>query len=112
MKNKINYYTEEELKDIQYRMSNVAVKILESYRVKKKFFKKVINRIETENPETKPFQKRTMFDMKMEWATHNFLYNINFQRNRTADVDLNCEINILKKIAYTIVGLLTWIFIK
>lgn len=48
----------------------------------------------------------------LEWATHNFCYKINFERNRTKDVDLNYPQEKKVNILYNIVGVLVWLFVK
>ena len=39
-----------------------------------------------------------------EWKSHNRLYKLNIQKNRTKDVDLEEEINSVRNFLYSILG--------
>lgn len=56
--------------------------------------------------------KRTRKSLKLEWATHNFLYNIGYEKDRTKDVDFDFVQSRKEKILYGIAGRISWIFIK
>ena len=100
------------MENINYTVSTNNINIKDSYLVSKKKFKEVLNMIKSENPDCEVFKNRTMKSMIREWATHNFCYNINFERNRTKDVDINYPLQKKVKVLYNIVGVLVWLFIK
>ena len=50
--------------------------------------------------------------MVLEWAAHNMLYNLNIQRERTKDVDLDYPQKWYYKVGYGICGVVALIFIK
>ena len=87
------------------------IHILDSYKVSKHDFKEVIEKIAEDNPLCLVQKNRSMFSLKMEWATHNFLYKIGFEPDRTRDVDLNWPMKWWIQLAYEICGVLTWLFI-
>jgi prolyl-tRNA synthetase len=47
---------------------------------------------------------RTFESYVNEWKTHNRLYKIGYQRNRTKDVDLEEEIDSTRNFLYSIFG--------
>ena len=56
--------------------------------------------------------KRGITSMVLEWATHNMLYNLNIQRERTKDVDLDYPQKWYYKVGYSICGVVALMFIK
>ena len=93
-------------------VSDNCVKIYDSYQVSKKDFKKFYKEIRNEYPENKVMKERKDCGLNMEWATHNFLYNLDFKRSQTKDVDLNYPQKWYVKLAYALVGPIAWLFIK
>lgn len=94
------------------------IHIENSYAVSKKDFNKVLADREWEayehniESEIGVFQNRSQFSLKCEWACHNFLYALNIARERTKDVDLDYPQKWYLRIAYTVGGVLVWLFIK
>ena len=93
-------------------VSDTCVTIYESYQVKKKDFKKFYKEIRDRFPENVVMTKRKDCGMNMEWATHNFLYNLKIKRDHTTDVDINYPLKWYAKLGYALVGPIAWIFIK
>jgi len=85
--------------------------IPDSYRISKKDFDSVLDEIEEEKPSA-VFKYRSRKSLKLEWATHNGLYNLGLWRSRTKDVDLEYPQSWYHKIIYWILGNLFWLFIK
>ena len=69
---------------------NPNMKIYDSYKVKdEKVRREILEKLllyESMNPS---WWKRTMNSLENEWDAHNKLYNLNFKRERTKDVDLD-----------------------
>lgn len=84
-----------------------SIQIKDSYLVSKKDFDGVIDEI-------LKFEelKRTRKSLKLEWAAHNFLYNLGYERDRVKDVDFDFVQSRKEKILYGIVGRIAWLFIK
>lgn len=86
------------------------IHIVDSYNVSKHRFESVLATYTYEQAvEVKAH--RSLFSLKMEWATHNFLYNLGVKRDRTKDCDLNFPCD-QPEWLYCIIGTLVWIFIK
>ena len=66
-------------------------KIINSYRVKTILEKweilKIIKNYDEKNHKSK--WSRSFRTLLLEWITHNFLYTVNYERDRTTDVDLD-----------------------
>lgn len=98
--------------NIQYELSDVDLKVFDSYNVSKKEFEPFINYVKEENPDVSLFKKRKVWHMCLEWAAHNFLYILHICRSSTKDVDLNYPLPWYEKIGYVIIGGIGWLFIK
>lgn len=111
--NKINEKNNNYKKKImpEYSISCTNIHIIDSYAVSKKMFKTVLSTIKEDNPTNPVVLNRSMFSMKMEWATHNFLYMVNYERERTCDVDINWPMKFLQRMAYCLCGMFSWLFI-
>lgn len=96
---------------VEYKLTRNNLHIVDGFRVRKWNMRKELRAIKEKTPSgvTIVF-RRSMFSLKMEWITHNFLYGIGYKRERTGCPDLNnpCE---RPEWQYIIVGLLTWIFV-
>lgn len=97
---------------VNFKIFNNRVKIFDGWQIKKKNFADELINIYVLHPDCELFKTRTFLSMKLEWATHNFLYNLNILIKSTKDVDLNFNLPWYEKIGYTIFGSLFWIFIK
>lgn len=112
IKTKYLYKNVKNMENINYTVSTNNINIKDSYLVSKKNFKEILNTIKSEYPDNIVFKNRKIKSMMLEWATHNFCYKINFERNRTKDVDLNYPQEKKVNILYNIVGILVWLFVK
>lgn len=94
------------------------IHIVDSYKISKLNFGVVLDnreskaRAEGNKDEIEVFDHRSRFSMKMEWTCHNALYGLGIARDRTKDVDLDYPQKWYMKVAYTVGGLLTWLFIN
>lgn len=86
------------------------IRIVDSYKVSKHRFESVLaTYTDVQAMEVKTH--RSLFSLKMEWATHNFLYNLGVKRERTKNVDLDYPCD-KPEWVYCVMGTLIWIFIK
>lgn len=106
---KIDYIKDLESLKI-YEMWN-CVEVIDSYRVRKRDFKKVFEIIKKRFPTSVLFLSRTKFSLKMEWAAHNFLYKLGISESRTKDVDFDYKLSCKDKFLYNVLGIFSWIFI-
>ena len=67
-----------------------SIKILSSYKITDANIRneilEIIAEYEKENPSS---WNRSINSMKVEWLVHNILYYLNYEKNRTQDVDFN-----------------------
>lgn len=64
--------------------------IFDSYQVKSlQDMKSIIRQIQSDVSGTYAINSRSVSSMVYEWRTHNLLYSLRIERNRTKDVDLN-----------------------
>ena len=97
---------------INYKFSNdgSTLTLYDSYTVSKSNFQKTLNQIKALHGNMPIFQ-RTDKSLKYEWAVHNFLYMIGYEKERTKDcvLDNPCD---KPEWVYCVLGWLVWIFIK
>lgn len=87
------------------------VHIVNSYLMRKAHFADLLTLLNFQHPDCEVFKHRSIASMKLEWAVHNFCYNINYKRSSTKDVDINYPSD--KPLwVYHLVGVLVWLFIK
>lgn len=79
--------------------------IVDSYKITKKGDMRVFI---SENLNEEPFTERSVESYVREWRAHNLLYELDFCRERTKDVDLNVDESIIKRIGYFILSM--WYF--
>lgn len=82
-----------------------------SFRVVKKDFDGVLDYYHQRGDHEVLFASRSFLSLKLEWAAHNFLYDLGIAVDRTRDVDLQTPRKWYEPIFYAIVGGIGWIFI-
>ena len=97
---------------VEYSLTVSNLHIIDSCQIPGRDFREILTHISDENPESFLFKARSICPMSLEWATHNFLYMIGYQRERTCDVDLDYPQKWYYRIAYPIIGSLVWVFIR
>ena len=81
------------------------IHIVNSYLIKKRSdMQLVLTYLRCMYHENKVLKHRSNESMLNEWCSHNLLYNLNIQRDRTADVDLDYPQKLVYKIAYWILA--------
>ena len=74
------------------------MKILSSYKINDSNIRNEILEIINEYEKMHPSSwNRSINSMRVEWFVHNFLYYLNYEKNRTMDVDFNSEQEIYSK---------------
>lgn len=100
-----------EMEDMDIKVTENNIHIKDSYKISKKYFESILKEIKKNYPNCNVWE-RSFCSLKQEWSAHNFLYLLNYKRERVKDVDLNVPIKWYVKIRYFIVGIIGWIFIK
>lgn len=95
----------------EYTITPNNIHIQDSYMVPKKLFKCNLKDILHRTPLDYPIHNRTIESMEMEWASHNFLYDLHLWRSHTKDVDLNYPQKWYTKAVYAVLGRIAWVFI-
>ena len=100
------------IENLDIIVSDNNIKIKDSFKVSKKDFKTILNELRYKYTSNNVLLNRKNCSMKLEWATHNFLYLIGYKRERTKDVDLNYPQKWYINIAYSVLGFFSLLFIK
>lgn len=93
---------------VRYSLTTTNLHIEDSYKISGRDFREVLCDINRENPNAFLFKVRCICGMCLEWATHNFLYKIGYQRERTQDADLDYPQKWYYKIGYSVIGVLVY----
>jgi hypothetical protein len=96
---------------VRYILTDNELKIFDSYTYPGRDFREILKHISTVNPGANVFRHRTICGMCLEWATHNFLYKLNVNRDETKDVDIEYPQKWYFRILYPIAGILSFPFI-
>lgn len=94
-----------------YKISNLDLQIVDSYKISKHDFGSVLTGIEEKDSDYLVWD-RSKCGMKLEWATHNWCYRHGIKPESTVSVDLEYPQPWYMTLAYCIVGSLVWLFIK
>lgn len=79
--------------------------ILDSYKVQGiNDMLSILHKIQEEADENSAVNKRGICGMIHEWRTHNLLYSLNIQKDRTRSVDLNLNQPWYVKVAYSLLS--------
>lgn len=87
---------------VEYSKNNT--KVYDSYKYSNAEIEKAVEEIMKERKRLGLPVTRTKASYVSEWKSHNRLYKIGYQRNRTKDVDLEEEINSTRNFLYSIFG--------
>ena len=88
--------------NVEYSKNNT--KVYDSYKYSNAEIEKAVEEIMKERKRLGLPVTRTKASYVSEWKSHNRLYKIGYQRNRTKDVDLEEEINSTINFLYSIFG--------
>lgn len=92
-------------------VSDDNIHIQESYKTSKKEIPSSVDGLIAQYPDCAVIKTRWRYSLIMEWVAHNFLYQINYKRDRTADVDLN-TMPWYMQLLYCVCGTAVWLFTK
>lgn len=88
--------------NVEYSKNNT--KVYDSYKYSNAEIEKAVEEIIEERKRLGLPVTRTKASYVSEWKSHNRLYKIGYQRDRTKDVDLEEEINSTRNFLYSIFG--------
>ena len=94
----------------KYSVSENNIHLDSSYQVRQEDFESELKAIRERFPDSLVW-KRSMESLKREWATHNALYCLGYERERTKDVDLDIPSD-HPEWMYKVIGTIVWPFIK
>lgn len=97
---------------MDYKITDNNIHINRSCEIPKRDFQSSLLHIQRLYPDCKVFINRTILSLKLEWACHNFLYQLHIARERVESVDLNWPMRWLVELLYHVGGFFVWIFIK
>lgn len=97
---------------MNYTITLDNIHIEDSYKIGKHSFKSTLNQIKSTAPAYYPVMSRSTCGMCLEWAAHNFLYNLHLWRSHTKDVDLDHPQKWYTKVAFFALGSIGWLFIR
>lgn len=98
------------MKEYSFSKKGTVLTIYNSYAYPKKKFQRELNKIKCLH-KSQPIFLRSDCSLKSEWAVHNALYAIGYQRERTKDCDFDIPSD-HPEWMYKILGTLVWPFIK
>lgn len=91
---------------LKVNISEANTCILNSYKVKRVLdMINILHKIQCVAKSTDAINKRKVSGMVCEWRTHNLLYSLSVERDRTRSVDLDIGQPWYMKVAYTILSL-------
>ena len=92
---------------MEIKIRKYTVQVKDSYEVSKKEFDGVIDQLLCID-----ILKRSRKSLRLEWAAHNFLYNLGIKKDKTGNVDFDFIQSGWERFLYGILGRIAWIFIK
>lgn len=91
---------------LDYKVSANCIKLIDSYTIHKRSEMAIIlNWIKDKYPDNAVFKQRTINSLIREWRSHNLLYSLHIERDRTKDVDLNIGQKWYYKVCYFILSI-------
>ena len=94
-----------------YTVTANNIHLESSFKVRKEDFERELRAIRERYPESLVW-KRSIQSLKREWAVHNALHAMGVVRERTGHMDLNWPQHWLVRLGYTILGTISWPFIR
>lgn len=88
--------------EIEYTKNNT--KVYDGYKYSNNEIEQAVKEIIKTRKELGLPVTRTESSYVSEWKTHNRLYKLGIQKQRTKDVDLEEEINVTRNFLYSIFG--------
>lgn len=109
MKDKVTFYENGKVvRELAYDITEDCITIIKGWNLPKREYGYVLDCIEKAHPTCKVFNRKRA-SLKLEWACHSFLYQMQIARERTKDIDLDKDAD-HKAWLYCICGCLIWFF--
>lgn len=91
---------------VKCKFSVKNVQIVDSYKIRKPADMTAIIKLIKAEAKKRGFKyKRSNSSWLTEWKAHNYMYDRNTERNRTASVDLNENEGFIKRLSYSVMAL-------
>lgn len=93
-------------KTIIYNMTKENIHIKDSYKIRNvSEMKEILELIGSEALRRCIPYKRSINSWLREWKAHNYLYDMNYEKDRTGSVDLNEDESLIRRIGYFFLAL-------
>lgn len=96
---------------MKYKIYSDRIKIFDAYLVPKASYTRELDKIRNLHPSCRIW-KRSVGNIRREWASHVLAYNLGINPVKTADCDLNYEPKWYENLAYWVVGNIALLVIK
>ena len=91
---------------IMYNMTEKNIHIEDSYKIRDiSEMKEILELIGSEALRCCIPYKRSISSWLREWKAHNYLYDMNYEKDRTGSVDLNEDESLIRRIGYFFLAL-------
>ena len=96
---------------VDYTVTPTNIHLESSFNVPKADFERDLISLREQHPDSLVWN-RSIESLKREWAAHNAFHALGIARKQTAHADLNWPQPWLIRVAYNLIGLAVWPFIK
>ena len=88
---------------MRYKIYGDRIKLFDAYSVPKGSYVREIEKIRNLHPSCRVW-RRSVGNIRREWAAHNLAYSVGISRDKTGDCDLDYEPKWYHNFAYWVVG--------
>lgn len=96
---------------MKYKIYSDRIKIFDAYLVPKASYTRELDKIRNLHPSCRIW-KRSVGNIRREWAAHSLAYSLGINPIKTADADLDYEPKWYHNLAYWVVGNIALLVIK
>lgn len=96
---------------MRYKIYGDRIKLFDAYMIPKGSYVRELEKIRNLHPSCRVW-RRSVGNIRREWAAHALAYSLGIRRDKTESVDLEYEQKWWMSLAYFIVGNIALIFIK
>ena len=96
---------------MRYKIYSDRIKLFDAYMIPKGSYVRELEKIRNLHPSCLVW-RRSVGNIRREWATHNLAYALGIRRDKTESVDLDYEPKWYHNFMYFVVGTIALYFIK